>query len=100
MRKFKIGLITLAASAALLMPIAGNATAATQNPSSASASASGCLFLCYNWYVNDNIVAHDVDIVTTASWCDETVQALSVMGIGAVRVCPAGAGSRKVKRTL
>ena len=102
MRNFKMGLITAAASAALLIPAAG-ASAATQSVSQASKTATastastGCVLLCFNTYVDDVLTGNDVSILYGASFCGISVNVLQALSIGQVVDC--GDGHKKVKRT-
>jgi hypothetical protein len=106
MRNLKMGLITLAASAALLIPAAG-ASAATQSvskastASTASTASSGCLLLCFNTYVDDVLSGNDVSVLDGASFCGISVNVLQVLSIGQIVDCGTdGDGHhKKVKRT-
>jgi hypothetical protein len=106
MRNLKTGLITLAATAAFLVPAAG-ASAATQSVSQASTASSamtassGCVLLCFNTYVDDVLSDNDVSILDGASFCGISVNALQVLSIGQIVDCGTdGDGHhKKVKRT-
>jgi len=81
MRNIKMGLITLAASAAILVP-AASATAVTQNTAaSSSLSSAPCVVGavgCFDIYINDVLSHNDVDVTTAISFCGVQVQALAV----------------------
>jgi len=81
MRNIKMGLITLAASAAILVP-ATSATAVTQNTAaSSSLSNAPCIVGavgCFDIYIDDVLSHNDVDVNTAISFCGVQVQALAV----------------------
>jgi hypothetical protein len=97
MRKFKTGLVTLVASATILLP-AGSAAATTQSTFNAPLSSpSGCLFLCFDLLEDDVVVGHDVDLVTAALWCGYvSYTPLQSLGIDQTLVC--GYPDRKIRR--
>jgi hypothetical protein len=96
-RKFKTVLVTLAASATILLP-AGSTAATTQSTSNVPLSSpSGCVFLCFDLLEDDVVVGHDVDIITAALWCGYVSHTpLQSLGIDQTWVC--GIPHRKVRR--
>ncbi|MGH2943512.1 MAG: hypothetical protein ACRDLN_12145 [Solirubrobacteraceae bacterium] len=95
MRKFKMGLIALTASAALMIP-AANAAASTQSVSNtASSSSAGCVLLCFDLYVDDVLSGNDVDIITATVFCNN----ISLVGVLVGQWVSCGDGHKKVKRT-
>lgn len=97
-RKFKTGLVTLAASATILLP-AGSAAATTQSTSNAPLSSpSACVLLCFDLLEDDVVVAHNVSIFEAAMWCGlPGPLPLQSLGIDQTWVC--GDPHRKVRRT-
>jgi hypothetical protein len=96
MRKFKIGLVTLAASAVILVP-AGSAAATAQNTSNAPLSSlSTCAFLCFDLLEDDIVVAHNVDIFAAANWCVLPGPQLASLSIDEIIVC--SNPHRKIRR--
>jgi len=80
MRNIKMGLITFAATAALVIPAAG-ATASTQQHTSSSLSNTPCIVGavgCFDIYINDVLSHNDVDVTTAISFCGVQVQALAI----------------------
>jgi UDP-N-acetylmuramyl pentapeptide phosphotransferase/UDP-N-acetylglucosamine-1-phosphate transferase len=102
MRKFKMGLITLAASAAVLIPAAG-ASASTQSVASTEAvstALTGCQFLCFNTYIDDVVQGNDVDIDTASTFCGINLSVIGVLLNQEVDCGDDGHGHhKKVKRT-
>jgi hypothetical protein len=103
MRSIKMGLITLAATAAVVIP-ATSAAASTQSTSTAATSSLSsttsslaCLALCFNLYDNDVLSGNDVDIITAVSFCGIQAAQLQVLSIGQSITCVEG--HKKVKRT-
>jgi hypothetical protein len=87
MRKFKMGLVTLAASAAVLVP-ATSAPATTSSVASTSAAMTatgGCEFLCFDIYKNDVLSDIDISLVEAELKC--TGVNLSLLSIGQQAVC-------------
>jgi hypothetical protein len=82
MRNLKTGLITLAATAAFLVPAAGAQAATTSSVATTNASmtASGsCLFLCFDIYKNGVLTDIDVDLITATLKCiGVNLQALNI----------------------
>jgi hypothetical protein len=68
MKKMKLGIIALAASATILAPAEGVA-ATTQSASSPAKAAAVCLSLCFDLYEDGIRVGHDVDVVTAVKFC-------------------------------
>jgi hypothetical protein len=68
MQKIKVGIIALAASAAVLA-LAGSAGATTQSASSPAAAAPVCSFACFDLYEDGVLVGDDVDVVTAIKFC-------------------------------
>lgn len=88
MRKFKIGLVTVAASATILLP-AGSAAATTQSTSNAPLSSpSACEFYCFDLLEQDVLMDHKVDIFAAVMWCGlPNPSLLQSLGIGQTLVC-------------
>jgi hypothetical protein len=81
MRNLKTGLITLAASAAFLVPAAGAqaATSSVATTNAAMTASSGCQAFCFDIYKNDVLTDIDVDILTTSLKCiGVNLQALNI----------------------
>jgi hypothetical protein len=70
MRKIKVGIIALAASATILAP-AGSVAATTQSASSPTTTteAAVCALLCFDLYEDGLRVGHDVDALTAVKFC-------------------------------
>jgi hypothetical protein len=103
MRKVKMGLITLAASAAVFAPVAGSATASTQSaPSKASAGCIGIGVLNCFQILNDNnvVVVDDVNVSTGGILCGVAVIELNLLQIGDFTDCSNNSHSdyKKIKR--
>jgi hypothetical protein len=97
MRNIKMGLITLAASAAILIPAAG-ATASTQQDTSTAASSSlTCVVLCFDLYVDDVLSGNDVEISPTVEFCG--IQAVQLQALAVGQTIDCADGHKKVKRS-
>ena len=99
MRTIKMGLITLAASAALVIPAASataNATA-QQSTSKATSSSLGCVVLCFDLYVDDVLSGNNVEINPTVEFCGIQAAQLQALAIGQTIDC--ADGPKKVKRS-
>jgi hypothetical protein len=92
MRKFKTGLIALAASAALVIP-AGLANASTQSASTSNTASTKCvigLLGCFDIYTGDILSDNDVDVSTAATFCGVQVSVLNALGVGNWMDCGGG----------
>ncbi|MEA2129268.1 MAG: hypothetical protein QOJ85_2159 [Solirubrobacteraceae bacterium] len=102
MRKFKLGLVALAATAAVAVP-AGSAMAGTDSTSGASSATDlGCVALCeFSILDNNNIeVIKNIDVTTVANICPNiSVVQITALAVGQVAVCDANNNShKKVKK--
>lgn len=95
MRKFKMGLITLAASAAFLVP-AGSAVASTQSTSNGASSSLGCVLVCFDIYTGDILSHNNVSVNTAANVCGVQVVQLTALGIGQIVKCSNGKTVQRV----
>jgi len=90
MRKFKIGLITLAASAAVLAP-AGSAAASAQSTSAPvkhSTPKVSCLLLCeFDIVVGDVLSYNNIPVALAANVCNTNVGVLSAMIVNQTATC-------------
>jgi hypothetical protein len=68
MKKIKLGIIALSASATILAPAEGIA-ATTQRASNPTTAAAVCMFICFDLYEDGIRVGHDVDVVTAIKFC-------------------------------
>jgi hypothetical protein len=68
MKKIRLGIIALAASATILAP-ADSLAATTQGGSGPTTAAAVCLVICFDLYEDGIRVGHDVDVVTTVKFC-------------------------------
>ena len=92
MRKFKYGLVALAASAAMIIP-AGLANASTQSASTSNTASTGCVvgvLSCFDLYTGDVLSNNDVDVTTAVAFCGVQVSVLNALGVGNWMDCGGG----------
>jgi hypothetical protein len=82
MRTFKVCLVTLAASAAILVPAASAAAAPQGASGPVAAASSGCVFLCFDLYEDGVIVGHDVGAGTAFDFCNGELSLVQLTSIG------------------
>jgi hypothetical protein len=68
MQKIKVGIIALAASAAILAP-AGGVAATAQSASGPTKGAAFCVLACFDLYEDGLRVGHDVDLLPATLFC-------------------------------
>ena len=103
MRKFKMGLITLVASAAVAVP-AGSALAGTQSTSAPATTSVTCGLInvasCWDIYTGDiasgNLSNNDVDITVAANICGVSVARLEIVHVGDFVSCSNGKKAKRV----
>jgi hypothetical protein len=97
MSRFKVGLVTVVASAAILM-LTGNASATT---STASTTSMTCTLLlpCFDLYDNGDLTSN-VDFITAATFCGVQPVVLMTVPIGTWVVCGNGKKIRRVECTV
>jgi hypothetical protein len=87
MRTFKMGLVTLAASAVILLPSDGIAAPTQSTPNAPLSSSSTCMFVCFDLIEDGTVVAHDADIIAAATWCGLPSSVLPLLSIDQIAVC-------------
>jgi hypothetical protein len=99
MRSIKMGLITLTATAALVIPAAGATASTEHNTSAVTTSSSGCVILCFDHLIDNVVTDNNVEISPTVSFCGIQAAQLQALSIGQSIVCVDGGGHKSVKRT-
>jgi hypothetical protein len=87
MRTFKMALVTLAASAVILLPSDGIAATTQSTHNAPLSSSSACMFVCFDLIEDGTVVAHDADLIAAATWCGLPSSVLPLLSIDQIAVC-------------